>query len=103
MRCSIGIMSTQWLENITNDSMREVSRRIGKDHSAVHRAANSQTPPPRLVRDVAREYGHNPITALRDAGFLTPEEVERYDQAAGLAAHTTTELLLELLRREQQG
>lgn len=89
-----------WYERITTDSQRQVARLVGVSHTTLSRAVSSSTPPPTLVRDVARACGVDPLTALYYAGFLTADDVATRRGVTPLNLTPSRELLQELLRRE---
>lgn len=91
----------QWLNTITTESHTRVAAKLDLSQSTISRMVMSPTPNPTTVRDIARTYGADTITALHAAGFLTTEEIARHRNITPLHTTPSAELLQELLRRER--
>lgn len=91
----------QWLNTITTESHTRVAAKLDLSQSTISRMVMSPTPNPTTVRDIARTYGADTITALHAAGFLTTEEIAGHRNITPLHTTPSAELLQELLRRER--
>lgn len=97
----MGGKNIRWLETITSESHRRIAIKLNTSQSTVSRAAQTDAPNPALVRDIARIYGADVITALYTTNFITSEELSTHRSITPLSQVTNTELLQELLRRER--
>lgn len=93
----------QWLHQITDDSVRSAAKKIDVAPRTLATQLEKGRISPENVIAIAVAYGHHPVGALVDTGYLDAKWAEQVDPARALHTVTEDELADEVLRRMKLG
>lgn len=93
----------QWLHQITDDSVRSAAKKIDVAPRTLATQLEKGRISPENVIAIAVAYGHHPVGALVDTGYLDAKWAEQVDPARALRTVTEDELADEVLRRMKLG
>lgn len=95
-------MSTgrEWIESVSGeDSLREVSKKIGFNYNTLYRQVTVGELLPQTVVSVARAYNADILEGFVAIGLITEQEKRRYGRAVTLESFTDLQLAEEAVRR----
>ena len=93
----------EWFEATSSDSVRSAANTIGIPQRTLAAQIEKGRISPENVIAIAVAYGHHPVSALVDTGYLDPKWAEQVDPARALRAVTEQQLADEVLRRMEMG
>lgn len=93
----------QWLHQITDDSVRSAAKKIDVAPRTLATQLEKGRISPENVIAIAVAYGHHPVGALVDTGYLDAKWAEQVDPARALRTVTEDDLADEVLRRMKLG
>lgn len=94
----------EWLDQVTNSSSnREVSKLSGVPMRTIYNQLEKGSLSPENVIAIAVAYGHHPVGALVDTGYLDEKWATQVDPAHALRTVTEDQLADEVLRRMNIG
>lgn len=93
----------QWLHQITDDSVRSAAKKIDVAPRTLATQLEKGRISPENVIAIAVAYGHHPVGALVDTGYLDAKWAEQVDPARALHTVTEDDLADEVLRRMKLG
>lgn len=93
----------QWLHQITDDSVRSAAKKIDVAPRTLATQLEKGRISPENVIAIAVAYGHHPVGALVDTGYLDAKWAEQVDPARALRTVTEDNLADEVLRRMKLG
>lgn len=95
---------TEWAEKITGgDSVNAIANTAKIVHRTFARQMERGRISPENVIAIAVAYGHHPVGALVDTGYLDAKWAEQVDPMRALRAVTEQQLADEVLRRMEMG
>lgn len=94
---------TQWLEKMTGDSVRATAKKIEIAPRTLATQLEKGSLSPENVIAIAVAYGHHPVGALVDTGYLGEKWAQQIDPARALRMVTEDDLADEVLRRMNIG
>lgn len=92
-----------WLETITDDSVLAISKAIGTANSTLVAQLNKQKISPENVIRIAEHYGHHPVDALVETGYLDKRWAKAIAPLQALREVSEDDLADEVLRRMKLG
>lgn len=93
----------QWLHQITDDSVRSAAKKIDVAPRTLATQLEKGRISPENVIAIAVAYGHHPVGALVDTGYLDEKWATQVDPARALRTVTEDDLADEVLRRMKLG
>ena len=93
----------QWLHQITDDSVRSAAKKIDVAPRTLATQLEKGRISPENVIAIAVAYGHHPVGALVDTGYLDEKWATQVDPARALHTVTEDDLADEVLRRMKLG
>lgn len=92
-----------WFEKVTQDSVRKAAKYVGLTHRTLAYQLEKGSLSPENVIAIAIAYGHHPVGALVDTGYLDEKWAQQIDPAHTLRMATEDQLADEVLRRMKLG
>ncbi|MDK8450957.1 hypothetical protein [Corynebacterium mastitidis] len=92
-----------WIQEITDDSVRAIARESGIAHRTLATQIERNKITPENVIAIAIAYGHHPVGALVDTGYLDEQWAQQIDPARVLQEVSEEQLAYEVLRRMKIG
>ncbi|WP_018296510.1 hypothetical protein [Corynebacterium lubricantis] len=95
---------SEWLQKASGEaSPREIDKVTGISFRTIHDQAKREHITAENIIKIAEGYGHNPVTALIDTGYLEAKWATATDPIAALQAVSEEALADEVLRRMKHG
>lgn len=93
----------QWLESVTDNSVRATAKRVGLAPRTLATQLEKGNLSPENVIAIAIAYGHHPVGALVDTGYLDGKWAQQVDPVHTIRKVTEDQLADEVLRRMKFG
>lgn len=94
---------TQWLESVTDNSVRATAKKIGLAPRTLATQLEKGNLSPENVIAIAIAYGHHPVGALVDTGYLDEKWAHQVDPVHAIRTVSEDQLADEVLRRMKLG
>lgn len=97
------MIHSEWFERVTEDSVRGTAKTIGIPQRTLAAQLNREKLSPENVIAIAIAYGHHPVGALVETGYLDKKWATQVDPIHALHMVTEDQLVDEVLRRMKLG
>lgn len=97
------MIHSKWFEQVTEDSVRGTAKTIGVPQRTLAYQLEKEKLSPENVIAISIAYGHHPVGALVETGYLDKKWATQVDPIHALRTVTEDQLADEVLRRMKHG
>ncbi|WP_293817635.1 hypothetical protein [uncultured Corynebacterium sp.] len=97
------MIHSEWFERVKEDSVRGTAKTIGIPQRTLAAQLDKEKLSPENVIAIAIAYGHHPVGALVETGYLDKKWATQVDPIHALRTVTEDQLADEVLRRMKLG